>query len=163
MRENPIQAVHTEYEWTPWKKEALLLESETRCCWEGRNYIPHPVMRELSSMFHNPSKKLLLGFGVVCNGLSNEITLWVWLCRDFSCSPTCLLLGFLWFQPLSHWKSCWVFLFACLFFFVLFGHTTGHVQSLLPNQWLNPCPLCWKDGVLTTEPGKFQPAEFNCL
>ena len=95
-----------------------------------RNYIPHPVMRVIINVTQwlNPSKKLLLGFGVVFNGLSNEITLWVWLCRDLSCSPTCLLLGLLWFQPLSHWKSCWV-LFVCLFFFVLFGHTTRHVQS----------------------------------
>ena len=39
-----------------------------------------------------------------------------------------------------------------VFCFCFFGHTAQHAGSEFPNQRLNPCPLQWKCGVLTTGP-----------
>ena len=37
-------------------------------------------------------------------------------------------------------------------FFFFFGRAAWHVGSWFPNQGLNPLPLQWKHGVLTTGP-----------
>ena len=43
------------------------------------------------------------------------------------------------------------FLNWCLFIlFIYFGHTLQHAGSLFLDQGLNPGPLCWEQGVLTT-------------
>ena len=43
-------------------------------------------------------------------------------------------------------------------------HSTGHVRSYFSDQGLNPCPLCWKCGVLTTGPlGKSHTVLFKSL
>ena len=43
------------------------------------------------------------------------------------------------------------FLNWCLFIlFIYFGHTLQHAGSLSVDQGLNPGPLCWEQGVLTT-------------
>ena len=36
--------------------------------------------------------------------------------------------------------------------FFSFGHTVQYMGSLFPNQWLNPCPLQWKQVILTPGP-----------
>ena len=40
-------------------------------------------------------------------------------------------------------------LFFC---FKIFGHTTRHVGSQFPDQGIEPTPLPWEHGVLTTGP-----------
>ena len=45
------------------------------------------------------------------------------------------------------------------YFFLFFGHTTQLAGSQFPNQELNPCPLHWKWGVLTTGPPGKSPSE----
>ena len=44
-----------------------------------------------------------------------------------------------------------------LFLFTFFGLVTRHVGSQLPDQRLNPCPLKWKHGVLTTGQPEISP------
>ena len=45
--------------------------------------------------------------------------------------------------------------FLC-FYFLLFSHAAWHVKVKFPDQEPNPCPLHWKQGVLTTgQPGQF--------
>ena len=45
--------------------------------------------------------------------------------------------------------------------FYLFGPPAQLVESKFPNQGLNPCPLQWKPGVLTTGPPGKSPETFR--
>ena len=50
-------------------------------------------------------------------------------------------------QILYHWGTR-----EALWFLFSFGHTAWYMGSLFSNQWLNPCPLQWKQVVSTTGP-----------
>lgn len=140
----PIQAAHRWIQLNSLKKEALLLESETRC-WEEETYSVQSgriLSSEVTQQLNQLRKEVAVGFWGFFFVVSIKSPFGVLDCRDISAS--CMYLGLLWFQHLNILLGC------LLCFFFVFCLFSCHVcdSSSSTSDWTSH--ITWFGTVLTT-------------